>query len=132
MSERERHAQEVRRIAGEGGDARKAVEDYARKAAREVVSDSTLSAEEKKARLQELLLGIEEGLKEAGMEAKIILEETLDAFIFVFGDLFEQTEEALRSYFEDFRAFVRAAWEKGGQALSSLEKLMREHEEKKD
>ncbi len=129
MKTRKEHAEEIRRLAGEAEDARTAVVDYARRTARQVAENPELGEEEKRSALQELLLGIEDGLKEAGMEAKLILLETMDAFVFVFGDILEQTAEALRSYYEDLRKLAAKAWEAGEEAVAGLEKLIRSHEE---
>ncbi len=132
MKTRKEHAEEIRKLAGEAEDAKAAVVEYARQAARQVAEDPELGEAEKRSALQELLLGIEEGLKEAGMEAKLILLETMDAFVFVFGDILEQTAEALRSYYEDLRKFAAKVWETGEEAVSGLEKLIRSHDEESE
>ena len=129
MKTRKEHAEEIRKLADEAADAKSAVVEYARKTARQVAENPELGEAEKRSALQELLLGIEDGLKEAGMEAKLILLETMDAFAFVFGDILEQTAEALCSYYEDLRRFAARAWEAGGEAVAELEKLIRSHEE---
>ncbi len=129
MKTRKEHAEEIRRLANEAEDARTAVVEYARRTARQLAENPELGEEEKRSALQELLLGIEDGLKEAGVEAKLILLETMDAFVFVFGDILEQTAEALRSYYEDLRRFAAKAWEAGEEAVAELEKLIRSHEE---
>ncbi len=124
MKTRKEHAEEIRRLADEAEDAKAAVVEYARQTARQVAENPELGKEEKRSALQELLLGIEDGLKEAGMEAKLILLETMDAFVFVFGDILEQTAEALRSYYEDLRRLAAKAWEAGEDAMAGLEKLL--------
>ena len=129
MKTRKEHAEEIRKLAGEAEDAKAAVVEYARQTARQVAENPELGEAEKRSALQELLLGIEDGLKEAGMEAKLILLETMDAFVFVFGDILEQTAEALRSYYEDLRRFAVKAWEAGEEAVAGLERLIRSHEE---
>ena len=136
MKTRKEHAEEIRKLAGEAEDAKSAVVEYARQTARQVAENPELGEAEKRSALQELLLGIEDGLREAGMEAKLILLETMDAFVFVFGDILEQTAEALRSYYEDLRRFAAKAWEAGEEAVAGLERLIRSHDgedaEKKD
>ncbi len=132
MKTRKEHAEEIRKLAGEAEDAKAAVVEYARQTARQVAENPELGEAEKRSALQELLLGIEEGLKEAGMEAKLILLETMDAFVFVFGDILEQTAEALRSYYEDLRKFAAKVWEAGEEAVSGLEKLIRSHDEESE
>ena len=132
MKTRKEHAEEIRKLAGEAEDAKAAVVEYARQTARQVAENPELGEAEKRSALQELLLGIEDGLKEAGMEAKLILLETMDAFVFVFGDILEQTAEALRSYYEDLRKFAAKVWEAGEEAVSGLEKLIRSHDEESE
>ncbi len=132
MKTRKEYAEEIRKLADEAEDAKTAVVEYARRTARQVAEDPELGKEEKHSALQELLLGIEDGLKEAGVEARLILLETMDAFVFVFGDILEQTAEALRSYYEDLRRFAAKAWEAGEEAVSGLEKLIRSHDGEDD
>ncbi len=129
MKTRKEHAEEIRRLADEAENAKTAVVEYARQTARQVAENPQLGEEGKRSALQELLLGIEDGLKEAGMEAKLILLETMDAFVFVFGDILEQTADALRSYYDDLRKLAAKAWEAGEDAMAGLEKLIRSHEE---
>ncbi len=127
MKSRNDYKQEALKRAAQGPDAVKGLPDYAREELRKAIEEDGLSADQARELMNRILLGIEEGLREAGMEAKLILIETMDAFIFVFGDIFEQTWDALKSYAQSIRDLAAKATSSGAHFRQELEKWIKEH-----
>ncbi len=128
MKSQEDYKQEALKRAAQGPDAVKGLPDYAREELRKAIEEDGLSADQAREMMNTILLGIEEGLREAGMEAKLILIETIDAFIFVFGDIFEQTWDALKSYARSLRDLAGKATSSGAHFRQELERWIKEHE----
>ncbi len=129
MKTRQEHKQAIKALLETGEDAQKTVKDYAEAEFRKAREDGNVTAKEAKDMLHELLMGAEEALGETGFETKIIIRDTINAFIFVFGDILEQTWEALVSYAKSLRDLIEKAGELGKEGMENLEKLIREHED---
>ena len=129
MKTRREHKQAIKALLEKSQDAQKTVKDYAETEFRKIRQDESVTARDAKDMLHELLMGAEEALREAGFETKIIIRDTINAFIFVFGDILEQTWEALVSYAKSLRDLIEKAGELGKEGIENLEKLIREHED---
>ncbi len=129
MKTRQEHKQAIKALLEKSQDAQKTVKDYAEAEFRKIRQDASVTARDAKDILHELLMGAEEALREAGFETKIIIRDTINAFIFVFGDILEQTWEALVSYAKSLRDLIEKAGELGKEGMENLEKLIREHED---
>lgn len=129
MKTRQEHKQAIKALLEKSQDAQKTVKDYAETEFRKIRQDESVTARDAKDMLHELLMGAEEALREAGFETKIIIRDTINAFIFVFGDILEQTWEALVSYAKSLRDLIEKAGELGKEGMENLEKLIREHED---
>jgi len=129
MKTRQEHKQAIKALLEKSQDAQKTVKDYAETEFRKIRQDESVTARDAKDMLHELLMGAEEALREAGFETKIIIRDTINAFIFVFGDILEQTWEALVSYAKSLRDLIEKAGELGKEGIENLEKLIREHED---
>ena len=129
MKTRQEHKQAIKALLEKSQDAQKTVKDYAETEFRKIRQDASVTARDAKDMLHELLMGAEEALREAGFETKIIIRDTINAFIFVFGDILEQTWEALVSYAKSLRDLIEKAGELGKEGMENLEKLIREHED---
>ena len=130
MKTRQDHARAIGERIKENGDAAKAVHDYAREEFARARKEDGFDTDKAKELLKDILLGAENALREAGMETKLILVEIIDAFVFVFGDILEQTWEALTSYAKSLRELIEKAGDLAKKGEKALEKLIREHDEK--
>jgi len=130
MKTRQEHKQDIKVLLKKSGDAGKAIRKYAEDEFRKARDEDAPTASQGKDMLHELLLGAEDALREAGFETKIILRDTINAFIFVFGDILDQTWEALTSYARSLRHVIEKTGELGKEGVDDLEKIIREHDKK--
>ena len=130
MKTRQEHKQDIKALLEKSGDAGEAIRKYAEDEFRKTREKDALTASQGKDMLHELLLGAEDALREAGFETKIILRDTINAFIFVFGDILDQTWEALTSYARSLRGVIEKTGELGKEGVDDLEKIIREHDKK--
>jgi len=124
MTDRDKHGETIRELAESNPQPRQAIREHAKEVFRKAREEG-MDRGQAEELLDKVLAGMEEGLREAGLETRLILIETIDAFIFVFGDILAQTEEALSSYAEDLKAFVSRAVEAGETLRAALKKRRR-------
>ena len=132
--DKDRFKDDIRKIIDDGKSVSEDIAAYVKTEFDAALQKGSRSAGESKALVRDMLLSVEAGLKDAGMEAGEALEKTAAELSSVGEDIADQSYDAVRSYAGSAQRAIVKALELGRGSLGRLERLLDDddRQERKD